>query len=441
MSWRKWGVIVGGVAVWATVAVWQWREYVHECRLIRATLSRQARSIAQALIGGMRSHRRMGRFFQEQVQKTLEEMVRSPAILALGIADEQGRLVLQAGRKDVLSRLPSDGARWTPESFQLVVPFELRSGPPGPGHLWGGRGGRGMGERDGFEADCPFGVGGRFRAVLVLDRSASDTQCRRAARMRVGVVVSAGLVIACLAAVWVATLRLTESQSQTRMLETDARHLRELAEAASGLAHEIRNPLGLIRGWTQRLAESAGLTDEEWKQTETVLEECDRITARINQFLAYARPCEPEPEEVRLRKLIEELATLLQPDLQEAGVRLNWDEVSAGAVLRADADMLRQALFNLLQNAIEFSPAGTTVEILLHSDQDGRWRLEVADRGPGVAPEAVGSLFTPYFTTRPDGTGLGLGIVQQIARAHGWRVGYSPRPGGGAVFWLSGTHG
>jgi len=234
---------------------------------------------------------------------------------------------------------------------------------------------------------------------------------------------------------------LTESQSQTRMLETEARHLRELAEAASGLAHEIRNPLGLIRGWTQRLAESAGLTDEEWKQTETVLEECDRITARINQFLAYARPCEPEPEEVRLRKLIEELATLLQPDLQEAGVRLNWDEVSAGAVLRADADMLRQALFNLLQNAIEFSPAGTTVEILLHSDQDGRWRLEVADRGPGVAPEAVGSLFTPYFTTRPDGTGLGLGIVQQIARAHGWRVGYSPRPGGGAVFWLSGTHG
>ncbi|NOX55724.1 MAG: hypothetical protein GXP27_15040, partial [Planctomycetes bacterium] len=246
MSWRKWGVVIGVLAVWATVAAWQWHEYVHECQLIRATLSRQARSIAQALIGGMRSHRRMGRFFQDQVQKTLEEMVRSPAILALGIADGQGRLVLQAGRKDLLSRLPSDGESWTPDSFQLVVPFELRSEPPGPGHPWGGRGrgrGGGMGELLGLAPETPFGQGGRFRALLVLDRADTDAQCLRAARMRVGVVASAGLVLACLGAVWVATLRLTESQSQARMLETEARHLRELAEAASGLAHEIRNPL------------------------------------------------------------------------------------------------------------------------------------------------------------------------------------------------------
>ena len=443
MSWRKWGVIVGVLAVWATVAAWQWHEYVHECQLIRATLSRQARSIAQALIGGMRSHRRMGRFFQDQVQKSLEEIVRSPAILALGIADAQGRLVLEAGRKDLLSQLPADGESWTPESFHLVVPFELRPAPPGPGHPWGGRGrgGRGMGELHGFGDDNPFGQGGRFRALLVLDRADTDAQCRRAARIRIGVVALAGLVLGCLAAVWVATLRLAESQSQARMLETETRHLRELAEAASGLAHEIRNPLGLIRGWTQRLAESAGLTAEEQTQTETVLEECDRITARINQFLAYARPCEPEREEVPLRRLIEELAALLQPDLQEAGVWLNWDGVAAEAVLSADAEMLRQALFNLLQNAIEFSPAGATVEITLHSDQDGRWRLDVADRGPGVASDAVGSLFTPYFTTRPNGTGLGLCIVQQIARAHGWQVGYTPRDGGGAVFWLSGNHG
>ena len=108
-----------------------------------------------------------------------------------------------------------------------------------------------------------------------------------------------------------------------------------------------------------------------------------------------------------------------------------------GRSIRADREMLRQALFNLAQNAIQFSPEGQTVEIGVDCGQDGTCTVEVADRGPGVAPEAVDSLFTPYHTTRPDGTGLGLAIVSRIAGAHGWRVEYVPRPGGGAAFRLS----
>ncbi len=158
----------------------------------------------------------------------------------------------------------------------------------------------------------------------------------------------------------------------------------ELAQAASGLAHEIRSPLGLIRGWTQPLAESVGLSAGQRRQTEAVLEECDRITARINQFLAYARPCEPAREKLHLATLVEELATLLLTDLQAAEVRLDWSRVGADDVVSADREMLRQALFNLLQNAIEFAPAGTSVDMSFCSQQDGRWRLEVADRGSGV---------------------------------------------------------
>ncbi|MFW5692826.1 MAG: ATP-binding protein, partial [Thermoguttaceae bacterium] len=103
-----------------------------------------------------------------------------------------------------------------------------------------------------------------------------------------------------------------------------------------------------------------------------------------------------------------------------------------------DRELLRQALFNLVQNAVQASPEGGMVELRLVSGQDGRRRLEVADAGPGVPPELIGRLFTPYFTTREGGTGLGLAIVRRIAVAHGWAAGYTARPEGGAVFWLDG---
>ena len=108
--------------------------------------------------------------------------------------------------------------------------------------------------------------------------------------------------------------------------------------------------------------------------------------------------------------------------------------------IRADRELLRQVLFNLLQNAIQFSPRGDVVRITMRRLPNGRYRIQVADRGPGVPEDAVDSLFTPYFTTRPDGTGLGLAIVRRIAAAHGWEASYAPRPDGGAVFTLDGIH-
>jgi signal transduction histidine kinase len=98
-------------------------------------------------------------------------------------------------------------------------------------------------------------------------------------------------------------------------------------------------------------------------------------------------------------------------------------------------------LFNLLENAIQASPEGGAVETSVIPGSDERLRIEVADRGPRVSNEAEGKLFTPYFTTRTGGTGLGLAIVRRIAAAHGWDVGYTPRPGRGAIFWLDGIHG
>jgi signal transduction histidine kinase len=253
-------------------------------------------------------------------------------------------------------------------------------------------------------------------------------------------VAAGGVVLIAAAVAWHATVRWTAARARSRLLEAEARHLRDLSHAAAGLAHETRNPLGLIRGWTQRLADSKVLPSEHEQQARAILEECDRVTSRVNQFLAFAKPRDPSCAPLDTGSLIDELAMILEPDLEAKQLTLERFGMPS-PTLRADREMLRQALFNLVRNAILFSPPQAAVEIGVVPGENGHCRIEVADRGPGVPPEQVDLLFTPYFTTRTDGTGLGLAIVRRIAAGHGWEAGYRPRPGGGSVFWLDGIHG
>ncbi len=165
------------------------------------------------------------------------------------------------------------------------------------------------------------------------------------------------------------------------------------------------------------------------------------MTARINQFLAYARQAEANIGSVALEELVQELHTLLQSDFDAGRLKLETHRLNQPPAIQADRDQLRQVLFNLLQNAIAFAPEGSTITISLHDSQRGSYRLEVADQGAGAPDEIVDSLFEPYVTRRPGGTGLGLSIVQRIAIAHDWNVGYKSGNEGGSVFWIDGIRG
>ena len=216
--------------------------------------------------------------------------------------------------------------------------------------------------------------------------------------------------------------------------------------------------MGLVRGWAQQLAQADPGSGGQRERAQSMVEECDRITSRINQFLAYAKPCRPsaepvDPAEVTVAvgsaassddgtaaKSLLKKGTGTSPGAFLSGVIGHELGANPGRTIQADREMLRQALFNLAQNAIHFSPEGGAIEISVGGGQDGACWIEVADRGPGVPADAVDALFSPYFTTRPGGTGLGLAIVCRIATAHGWRVAYAARPGGGAIFRLGRIH-
>jgi len=435
--------------LWAALADWQWHEYRHERELTQDTLRRQAESIEKALVGGLRSHRRFGPFFEEMTQGALNELASSKDILAVGIASKpetrQVELLLHAGRAELLQAFPftDTGAARFVADFQLdPTPDDgSRGAGGGQGAGPGGGRGRGRGQRWQEDGDSPFSAGGRFVSILVLDRTRAREQCRHALWLRVWVVVAGGVVLVCAALAWLTTVRLMRARSRTRVLELEARHLSDLSQAAAGLAHETRNPLGLVRGWTQRLAQSDLQNPQQQEQARAVVEECDRVTARINQFLSFARPCRPELQPVDPEQLVAELAMLLEPDLDAKELKLEHTVSKPGSMILVDREMFRQALFNLIGNAIQFAPEKGVVEISIRTGQHGHGRIEVADRGPGVPAEAIDLLFSPYFTTRPGGTGLGLAIVRRIATAHGWEAGYEPRPDGGSIFWLDEIHG
>ena len=438
MQWQRAIGLGGLVLALAALAAWQWDEYGHECALARHTVSGSAQSVMNALVGGVQSHRRLGPFFSQQIQGVLDGLVQSEDLLAVALVSEDGKPLLSAGEAHRLVLAPpfQSGEYWETAGLRLVRRFQLPSETGGPG------GGPGRGRRwrmELEESSSPFTPGATVAAMLLVDRQGADLACSHAAVLRGSVVGAGWLVVLCVAMVWRATVRLAEARGKQRTLEIEARHLRDLSQAAAGLAHETRNPLGLIRGWTQRLAESLTASSEDRRQARAVVEECDRVTARINQFLAFARPSEPEMEPFDPAEVVAELAVILEPDLAARQVTLR--PMATGTTVRADREMFRQALFNLLQNAVQASPEHATVEVSAARGRRGTVKLEVADRGAGVPNAVVDKLFIPYFTTRPGGTGLGLAIVRRIAAAHGWDAGYTPRAGGGALFWLDGIHG
>lgn len=428
-------------------AAWQYHGYQHERALIDESVHEQAHSVVSALIGGVNSHRGFGYYFKEQLQGILDELVKSQDVIAAAIVSKKSDVTISATDGVNLPTVGDvePGDYWVADGFQLIEPFHLAPAASGGGGGGFGRGfGRGQGPaarslRDATDS-APIEEG-EYLAILLLDRSRSDKLKSHALQSRLLVTATGWLVIGLVALAWRSSVKAVAARGQARLLEIEAKHLRDLSQAAAGLAHETRNPLGLIRGWTQRLAEAGGDDEMRRKHARAVIEECDRVTARINQFLAFAKPRNLAPEPVELTPLVNELRLLLQPDLDAKNVVLETDLERRPAVVTADRELLRQSLFNLIQNAIQFSAAGGAVSIMNVAGKNSCSSIKVCDRGPGVKAEIIESLFTPYVTTRSDGTGLGLAIVRKIASLHGWQVSYQPREGGGAVFSLDGIHG
>jgi len=224
--------------------------------------------------------------------------------------------------------------------------------------------------------------------------------------------------------------------SQLRELETtqQAAHRNEKLAAvgrlAAGVAHEVRNPLGVIRASASMVQESFEPGSEPHRACDFICEEIDRLNGLIGALLSFARPTEPRLERVDLQRILEHALRVSTGELERRHIEAVQAANARIPEVLADPDLLVQLLLGLVTNAAEALGEHGRIELRISSEHDSV-SVEVADSGPGVPAGDAERVFEPFFTTKATGTGLGLAMAARIAQTHGGRVDVLQRRGAG----------
>lgn len=212
-----------------------------------------------------------------------------------------------------------------------------------------------------------------------------------------------------------------------------AQRLAALGRLASGLAHEIRNPLSSIAGSVELVRESPRLDDEERHLLSIVLAESARLNELVSTMLQVGKPTHPRRAETDLAQVVREVTAIAQADRGEAAGITIRHKADKPVMASVDVDQIRQVLWNLLKNAIQASPTASTVEIRVE-DQGECAMLAVADQGAGIDPAQRERIFDMFYSERTHGAGIGLALVRQIVDAHGGTIEADSNLGAGATF-------
>lgn len=237
--------------------------------------------------------------------------------------------------------------------------------------------------------------------------------------------------------------RLLEREAFEREIMQNEK-LVSMGRMVAGIAHEIRNPLGIIRSSSELLVTRVGDKDQlTTRILQAINEEAVRLSKTVGDFLDYARPRALNLSPVDLGQLLDQALTFLEQKFREQGVEM-VKEYAPGVVVQADKDLLYRALYNILVNALEAmagqKPSETGAEaggvrgqiVVRLKEEGGKALLTFLDTGPGIPEEIRDKLLDPFFTTKESGTGLGLAITANILRSHGASIALGDNPEGGA---------
>ncbi len=401
-------------------------DFQKEREVHRSLLVTRAETTLDALAAGLRAHGRMGRYRHERLAYIFEELAETRDVMGVALLDEGGRKIAGAGSIPEGGLFEAGHARWDSGRVSLYSTVALETGGGGPGGGWG----RGRMAEEGTWEPLPEGP---YHIVVSLD--ATDT-LRAIGRSRTRTILV--FLALCLMAISGAFLAVGWSRrralrSELAQARAQAAQQSALAQLGAGLAHETKNPLGIVRGQAQLIAD--GREDgERVARAQTIVDEIDRVVGQIDGFLKLAHPPALSFGPVALRPLLTTLVALVADEAGTQGVSVVLGD--ADGVVWADEGQLRRAVLNVLLNALQASQAGGRIEISVTGGD--QCAICVRDEGCGMERAEIERVTEPYYSRFPNGTGLGLAVVKQIMEAHGGRVQIDSQPDVGTTVCLVG---
>lgn len=234
---------------------------------------------------------------------------------------------------------------------------------------------------------------------------------------------------------------LIERAEEQKRLEEKLQQSEKLAsigQMVATIAHEIRNPLGIIRSSAEVLAKKANPDISKIRRfSDIILEESTRLSLILTDFLDFARPKSPASNPVDIRDVVTRVRNILEHEILSRNITWSerFDESEYDPIIRGDSDLLYQAFLNITMNAFESMEEGGSFEISIQP-VDSFVKIVFSDNGQGIEEDNLNKIFTPFFTTNQMGTGLGLAVVHNIITAHNGEIAASSREGNGAAFTI-----
>lgn len=206
-----------------------------------------------------------------------------------------------------------------------------------------------------------------------------------------------------------------EIRSMERQLE-HSRRLAALGSMAAGIAHEVRNPLGTLRGLAQFFGSEDDASDACKEHSSFMISEVDRLNQLVTELLQFGSPQEIHFEKIDLKTMLEKTVTLVEKDVLEKEINLVYEH-DTDTELYGDKNLLTQTLLNLVQNSIQATPIGGDISLDIDCNEK-ECRVSVSDTGAGMTEDTMNKMFDPFYTTRNSGTGLGLAVSHRIVERH-----------------------
>lgn len=398
-------LIVWLVLAWIGLVAWQVAEHSAACQVHRENLVRIGKTSCHVLEAAISSMGRGRRAQPQFLNLVLEGIISIPEIKGSWLEELDGERLASTALPENLD-IPSTDSEvtWFENGLIVSQAIDISSCPPQQG---------GGGMRRSSESHV-------VNLFLYLDRQKLDAEISTDKTVRISIAAGAALL---LSGFYLLFWNRGKSKSLRIALEAEkekAQRNKDWALLGAGLAHETKNPISVIRGLAQQLSEKESISAEDHEEAGRIVDEVDRIVERIDEFLQFSRPVEPNLTAVDLFDLFKDMESLIRPDLSSH--KGNFVIECERVAVKADGNMFRQILLNILVNAAHSLDVEGTIELTGSISEDATVLIEVRDDGAGIPSNEIDKIYEPYFTRTEGGTGLGLAIVKRLAEAHEWNI-------------------